>query len=356
MLAPETISRPLPFLVKSEAAEATPVSAKVLPETLTDERPKEPLRVTTFALETVREPAPATGAAMVTSRLWLRFSTEPAPRVIRPELLTTGAVSVALSPRVMLADESEPVPAMVAVPACSAKAPGVDTEAALRLPAVCVTLVALKAPERVVAPALENAPVAVREVAPKVPAPKETTAAEIGPAEVKVPAAVRLPVAAREPTVREPAELTAPPTVRALPDCVVRTPVAPTVREAADAAGMFKRLPWTSATPSVRAVEPAASRVAPAAMVVASATESALVTAKVPAVTLTLVKPTEPDRVEVPTLSFSRLPAPPTLLATVASTFWRMSEVPASRVRAAVPSEPPSTSLRPPPVTFVPPV
>ena len=343
-------------MVKSEAADTTPVRARVLPETLTVERPKAPLRVMTLALETVSEPAPLIGAASEMSRLWFRFRTAPAPKVMRPELLTTGAVSVVLSPRVMLVEASEPVPAMVAVPAWRAKAPEDDSEAAVRLPAVCVKLVAVRLPVSVVAPALVKAPAATKLVAPKVPVPKETTPALIAPEEASVPAAVRLPPAVSEPTVREPLELTAPVTVRALPACVVKTLLAPMVKEAAEAAGAFNTLPSTVAAPKVSAVAPARSKVAPSAMVEAVATEREFVAAKVPAVTVRFVKPTEPVRVEVPALSLRRSPEPPTLLTIAPSTFWTTSTVPVSKVREPVPSAPPSTSLRPPPVTFVPPV
>ena len=352
----ERIRRPEPLLVKSEAVDTTPVRAKALPATLTAGRPKAPLKVMTLALETVREPAPPIGAANVMSRLWFRLRTAPAPNEIRPELLTTGAVSVVLSPRVMLVEASEPVPAIVTVPAWRPKAPEDDSEAAVRLPAVCVKLVAVRLPVRVVAPALVKAPAAVRLVALKVPAPKLTAAAETAPEEASVPAAVRLPPAVSEPTVREPLEATAPDTVRALPACVVKTLLAPMVKDVAETAGAFNTLPSMVAAPRDRAVAPVAAKEAPSATVVVAETERAFVTAKVPAVTVRFVKPTEPVRVEVPALSLRRSPEPPTLLTISPSTFWTTSTVPVSKVREPVPSAPPSTSLRPPPVTFVPPV
>ena len=356
MLTAERMRRPVPLFVKSEAVETTPLRARVFPLTLTAGRPKVPLRVMTLEVETVSEPVPLIGAANVMSRLWFRFRTAPVPSVMRPELLMTGAVSVVLSPRVMLVEASEPLPVMVAVPAWRAKAPVVLSVAVLRLPADCVTLVAVRLPVSVVAPALVKAPEATKLVAVKVPVPKAMAAALIAPAEASVPAAVRLPPAVSEPTVREPLERTAPVTVSALPAWVVKMPFAPMVREAAETAGAFSKLPSTEAAPKESAVAPAVFKVAPSAIVVAVATDKAFVAAKVPAVTVKFVKPTEPVRVEVPTLSLRRSPEPPTLLTIAPSTFWTTSSVPVSKVSEPVPSAPPSTSLTPPPVTFVPPV
>ena len=54
-----------------------------------------------------------------------------------------------------------------------------------------------------------------------------------------------------------------------------------------------------------------ASKVAPAEIDVEVFAESEFVMASVPAVTLTLAKPTPPESVEVPALSLMRLPVPP---------------------------------------------
>ena len=179
----------------------------------------------------------------------------------------------------------------------------------------------------------------------------------MAPAEASVPEAVRLPPTEREPTVSEPTiEVTLPETVRALPVCVAKIPVELRASEAAVVAGAAVTEPSRVAAPRPRAVAPVASRVAPAAMTVRAEVERALVTARVPLLTVTLLKPTTPESVEVPAESLRKSPAPPMLMETAALVLSKIKDVPTSSVSEPVPSEPAFTKRRPPAVTFVPPV
>ena len=297
-----------------------------------------------------------TGATSVISRLWFRVMVAPVPTEMAT-LETSGAVNEAPSPMVIAPEVKAPVPATVTLPPETVKTPGAVRLAAVRLPAVWVKAVVTRLPERVVVPALLKAPVAVRLVALNVPVPRVTARAEMAPAEVSVPEALRLPPAVSEPTVSAPStELTAPVTVRALPDWVAKTPVELSTKEVVVVAGAAVIVPSMVAAPRPSAVAPVASSVAPVAMTVRAEVESALVTAKVPLLTVTLLKPTTPESVEVPGESLRKSPAPPILMATAALVFSRMKVAPASSVREPVPREPVFTKRRPPPITLVPPV
>ena len=97
-----------------------------------------------------------------------------------------------------------------------------------------------------------------------------------------------------------------------------------------------------------------AFKVAPVATVVETLADKALVTAKVPVVTLTLAKPAAPASVEVPALFLRRSPRPPIWLAIAASVFCRMSLEPAARDTAPVPKSPALTMAMSPPMTSTP--
>ena len=160
----------------------------------------------------VAVPVPTMSPLRLTEPLGLR--TRPAPSatlIALPAASAIGAVSVpALT--AMLSALKAPLPAKVAVPPLTVRAPAVLRAAAESAPAVCVTLAAVRPPVRDVVPALAKAPAVVSVLAPKVPAVILKEAAETAPAEVKAPAVTRLPVAARLPTVREPlVELVRPP-------------------------------------------------------------------------------------------------------------------------------------------------
>ena len=116
------------------------------------------------------------------------------------------------------------------------------------------------------------------------------------------------------------------------------------------------RAPARVNAPSCRVVAPVASRAAPAATVVDTLADKALVMAKVPLVTLTLAKPAAPESVEVPPLFLRRSPKPPIWLAMAPSVFWRMSLEPAASETAPVPKSPPFTMAMSPPMTSTPPV
>ena len=106
--------------------------------------------------------------------------------------------------------------------------------------------------------------------------------------------------------------------------------------------------------PSWRVVAPVVFKVAPAATVVDTLADKALVTAKVPVVTLTFAKPAAPESVEVPALFLRRSPRPPIWLAMAASVFCRMSLEPAARETAPVPKSPALTMAMSPPMTSTP--
>ena len=107
-------------------------------------------------------------------------------------------------------------------------------------------------------------------------------------------------------------------------------------------------------SPSCKVVAPVALSVAPAPTLVDTLADKALVTARVPVVTLTLAKPAAPDSVDVPALFLRRSPRPPIWLAMAASVFCRMSLEPAASETAPVPKSPPLTMAMSPPMTSTP--
>ena len=152
----------------------------------------------------VAVPAPTMSPLRVTEPVGL--STRPAPvatLMVLPDARAIGAVRVPALTAMLFALKA-PLPAKVAEPPLTRRAPAVVSEAAESEPAVCVTLAAVRPPVRVVAPALVKAPVVVSAPAPNVPPVMPTEAAETAPAEATVPAEVKAPVVEKLPTVSAP--------------------------------------------------------------------------------------------------------------------------------------------------------